>query len=136
MRSARVSPGARAADAAHSPYSSIVITRSSIRQRVGAQLKLDDERARQRLLGGARGAGIALKARSRQRVEREALGAFVALLGARAVERALAFLAVKAGDMATVKRQPGDAVAVDIHAADAKPGQRHLVDLGQRGVRR
>src|SRR5437868_12835351 len=57
MRSARVAPGALAADAAHSPYSSIVITRSSIRQRVGAQLKLDDERAGQRLLGSARGAG-------------------------------------------------------------------------------
>src|SRR5438552_3628486 len=104
-----------------------------MRERVGAQLELDDERARQCLLGGPR---IALEAGPRQRVERETLGALVALLGARTGERPLAFLPVEAGYMAAVERQPGDAVAVDVHAADAEAGQRHLVNLGQRGVGR
>ncbi len=38
--------------------------------------------------------------------------------------------------MAAVERQPGDAVAVDIHAADTEAGQRDLVDLGQGRIGR
>lgn len=33
------------------------------------------------------------------------------------------------------QRYPNDAVAIDVHAADAKARQRHFVDLGERGVR-
>src|SRR5437899_8805131 len=82
------------------------------------------------------GAGIALEARPRQCIEIEALGAFLAVFGARPVERSLALATVEAGDVTAVERQPSDAVAVDIHAADAEAGKRHLVDLGKRGVGR
>ena len=37
--------------------------------------------------------------------------------GCRAVERALALAAVEAGQMSAAQRDPGDVVAVDIHAA-------------------
>src|SRR5260221_12426179 len=45
-------------------------------------------------------AGSALKTRPRQRIQIKALGAFLALLGARPVQRPLAFLAVEAGEIA------------------------------------
>src|SRR5207237_3353075 len=64
-------------------------------------------------------AGIALEARPRQRVKRKALGAFLAFLGARPVERTLAFAPIEAGEMPAVEQQPADAVAVDMHATDA-----------------
>src|SRR5208282_5319221 len=80
------------------------------------------------------GPRIALEARSRQGVERKALGAFLALLGARPVERPLAFAPVEAGDVAAVERQPGDTVAVDVHAADAEAGLRDFIDLGECGI--
>src|SRR5438128_9464991 len=69
------------------------------------------------------GPWIALETRTRQCIEREALGAFFALLGARPAERPLAFAPVEARQVAAVERQPGDTVAIDIHAADAVPGQ-------------
>src|SRR5215471_12271971 len=81
-------------------------------------------------------AGIALEARPGERIEIEALGAFLALLGTWSIEWPLAFAPVEAGEVPAVERQPGDAVAVDIHAADAVAGQRDLVDLRERGVRR
>jgi hypothetical protein len=60
-------------------------------------------------------ARITLESGARQRVERKALGAFLALLGARPVERPLAFAPVKAGEVTAVERQPSDAVAVSRH---------------------
>ena len=60
-------------------------------------------------------ARITLEAGPRQRIERKALGAFLALLGARPVERPLAFAPVKAGEVTAVERQPSDAVAVSRH---------------------
>src|SRR5260370_13612906 len=77
---------------------------------------------------------VALEAGSGQWIEGKALGAFLALFGARAVERPVAFLPVEAGDMAAVERQPGDPVAVAIPAADAETGQRRLVALAQRRI--
>src|SRR5262249_49928617 len=83
-----------------------------------------------RVLFGAR---IALETRSRQRIERKDLGAFFPLLSAGAVEWALALSPIETGDVAAVERQPSDAVAINIHAANPEAGQRDLVDLGQRG---
>ena len=88
------------------------------------------------VIGVFLGAGIALKPRPRDRIERKALGAFVALLGARPVEGPFAFAAVEAGDMTTVERHPDNAVAVDVHAANAKAGQRDAVELGHCRVGR
>src|SRR5262249_41618226 len=50
------------------------------------------------------GTRITLEPGARQRVKRKALGALLALLGARAIERTLAFSAIEAGEMAAVER--------------------------------
>ena len=83
-----------------------------------------------------RGTRIAGKAWPGKRVECPSLGALLTALGAWPVERASAFSAVEARDMAAVERHPNHAVAIDVHAANAVSRQRHLVDFRKRRVRR
>src|SRR4029077_21254130 len=79
---------------------------------------------------------IALEPRPGDRIERETFRAFVPALGARPVERALAFAPVETRDMPRVERHPHHAVAIDVAAANAEAGQRNFVDFRERGVRR
>src|SRR6185295_179731 len=72
------------------------------------------------------GAGIA--------VERPAFRTMIAG-GRRTVERALALAAVEADQAAVRGRAPGDAILVDVAAADAVAFLRHVVDLRQAGCR-
>jgi len=48
------------------------------------------------------------------------------------MHQAVRTLEAKAADMAAVERHPHAAVAINVHAANALAGQRHLVHLGQR----
>ena len=68
-------------------------------------------------------------------VERPALGAVIAG-GLRSVERRLALAAIEAADVAAAERHPHHALPVDVGAARAEAGHRHVVDLGQRRRRR
>src|SRR5215831_12792975 len=88
------------------------------------------------VIGVLLGAGIALKAGPWDCIEGKALGTFPAFLGAGTIERPPALAAVEARDMTAVERDPHDAIAVDVHAADAVAWQRDLVELGQRRVGR
>src|SRR5262249_29208930 len=53
----------------------------------------------------------------------------------RSVERAFALPPVEAPDVAAAHRCPYDALLVDVRAADAEVGLRHVVDLRERGRR-
>ena len=68
-------------------------------------------------------------------VERPALGAVIAGR-LRPVERPLALAAIEAAHVAAAERHPHDALAVDVGAARAEAGHRHVVDLGERRLRR
>src|SRR5262249_62410913 len=70
------------------------------------------------------GARVTLKARPRERVEGEALGAFLTLLGPPPVERSLALAPVETGQMAPIARQPGTTVAVHTPTAPPIDGPR------------
>src|SRR5436189_36584 len=74
--------------------------------------------------------GDAAELRSRQRIERPALGAVLAGCG-RAVEWALALAAVEGAEMSARERGPYDALAVDVAAARRIARQRHFVDFSQ-----
>src|SRR5215472_5417132 len=50
--------------------------------------------------------------------------------GLRSIERTLALAPIEAGEMTAPERGPDDAVLVDVGAADAEVGLRHVVDLG------
>src|SRR5262249_3494323 len=54
----------------------------------------------------------------------------------RAIQRALALAAIEASKVAARKRYPDDTLAIDVATADAEAGSRHVIDLGQRGLRR
>src|SRR4029078_3636455 len=67
--------------------------------------------------------------------ERPAFGTVIARR-LRSIERRLALAPIEAADVAAGQPHPHPALAVDVAAASAKAGQRHGVDLGQRGLRR
>src|SRR5262249_7337342 len=86
-----------------------------------------------RSLGGAvpsreRGAG--------NRIEGPALRAAIAIVGARAIERALALLAIEARDVAARERHPCHALSVNVEAAHAEAGRRTPVHFSQRRLAR
>ena len=45
-------------------------------------------------------------------------------------------IAIEGAEMAAGERRPYDAIAIDVHAADAEARQRDLVDFGQCRFRR
>src|SRR5262249_52335076 len=71
-----------------------------------------------------------LEARAGILVEAEAFRAVVAGR-LRAVHRALALATIEADQVSARSRPPHHAVLVDVAAADAEGGQRHMVDLRQ-----
>src|SRR5262249_7052662 len=77
----------------------------------------------------------AVEARARILVELPALGAVIAG-GLRPVERALAQAAVEAADVAAREGDPHHALRIDVAAAHAEARHRHVVDLGERRLRR
>src|SRR6202161_1510933 len=70
----------------------------------------------------------AFKARARVLVERPAFRTLIAG-GVRAVERAFAFAAIEAAEMAAGQRHPDHAFTVDVVAAPAEAGRRDIVDF-------
>src|SRR5580693_1499585 len=77
----------------------------------------------------------AFKTRARIFVERPAFRTMIAGC-VRAVERAFAFAAIEAAEMAAGERHPDHAFTVAIAAARAKTGRRDIVDFGKRRLRR
>src|SRR4029453_3235097 len=75
-----------------------------------------------------------LELRSGEFVERPALGAVLAG-GGRPVEH-FAFAALELAEVSARQRRPEHAVAVDITAAGPVAGERRLVGLRERGLRR
>src|SRR5271165_839091 len=67
-------------------------------------------------------------------METPALGAMIAGRG-RPIEWTFALAPVELAQMAARQRYPHDAVAIDIGAAHAEAGRRHIVDLAEPGSR-
>src|SRR5262245_38499269 len=81
------------------------------------------------------GARIANQLRARERIERPALGAMLAVAHGRPVED-LALAAVERGHVAAGERDPHHVLSVDIHAARAIARSRDFVDLSERRLGR
>src|SRR4029077_8680390 len=74
-----------------------------------------------------------VESRTRVLVERPSLGAVIARR-LWSVERPFALASIEAAEMPARQRHPDDALAVDVGAARAEAGRRHVEDLGQRGL--
>src|SRR5262245_31316944 len=74
------------------------------------------------------------KSRPRVLIKCPAFGAMIASRF-RSVERTLAFSPVEAGEMTARERRPDNSLLVDVGAADAKTGQRNIIDFRQSRLR-
>src|SRR5262249_34430222 len=106
----------------------------------GADRRIDPEAKRvvlihPRVIRALGGALTTSERRAGNWIERPPLGTAFARVRAWPVERPLAPAAVQACEVTARQRPPRHAFAVDVEAAHAEAGWRHLVDLGQRRLR-